>query len=77
MIRSLIFFQQFLIADSKWGSILIKSTDSHKNSVLHVAANENSLSAVSVLMEKKVESHIKNVAEKTPMHLAAEKGHHQ
>ena len=80
MIRSLIsqiFFQQFLIADKKWGSTLIKSTDTLKNSVLHVAASENNLSAVTVLIEKKVQCHSKNVAEKTPLHLAAEKGHQE
>ena len=70
-------FQQFLITDSKWGSKLIKSTDSQKNSVLHVTARENDLSAMAVLMEHKVESYIKNVDGKTPMHLAAEMGHHE
>ena len=69
-------FQQFLIADSEWGSKLIKSTDSQKNSVLHVTARENDLSSMAVLMEHKVESYIKNVDGKTPMHLAAEMGHH-
>ena len=70
-------FQQFLITDSNWGTTLIKSTDSQKNSVLHVTARENDLSAMEVLMEHKVESSIKNAYGKTPMHLAAEMGHHQ
>ena len=70
-------FQQFLVADSKWGSRLVKSTDSQKNSVLHVTARENDLSAMAVLMEHKVESHIKNLDGKTPMHLSAERGHHE
>ena len=70
-------FQQFLIADSKWGSKLIKSTDSKQNSVLHVTALENDLSALAILMEHKIESYIKNVDGKTPMHLSAEKGHHE
>ena len=70
-------FQQFLIADKKWGLALIKSTDSQKNSVLHITARENDLSAMAVLMEHKVESYIKNVDGKTPMHLAAEMGHHK
>ena len=70
-------FQQFLITDSKWGYRLIKSTDSHKNSVLHVTARENDLSAMAVLMKHKVDSNIKNVDGKTPMHLAAEMGHHE
>ena len=32
---------------------------------------------MAVLMEHKVESYIKNVDGKTPMHLAAEMGHHE
>ena len=70
-------FQQFLITDSKWGTKLIKSTDSQKNSVLHVTAMKNDISAMAVLMEHKIEGNIKNIDGKTPMHLAAEKGHHE
>ena len=68
-------FQQFLIADSNWGITLIKSTDSQRNSVLHIASRKNDLSAMTVLTEHSVESNIKNEDGKTPMHLAAEKGH--
>ena len=75
LLISQIFFQQFLIADKMWGSTLIKSTDTLKNSVLHVAASEKNIPAVTILVEKKVQCHSKNVAEKTPLHLAAEKGH--
>ena len=64
-------------ADSTWGPRLIKSTDSHENSVLHVTARDNDISAMTVLMELQVESDIKNVDGKTPMHLAAEKGHQE
>ena len=71
------FFQQFLITDSKFGSKLIESTDSQKNSVLHVTAMKNDISAMAILMKHKVESYIKNVDGKTPMHLAAEMGHHE
>ena len=56
---------------------MVISTDSQKNSVLHVTARENDLSAMTVLLEHKVESYIKNVEGKTPMHLAAEMGHHE
>ena len=70
-------FQQFLITDSKWGTKLIKSIDSQKNSVLHVTAMKNDISAMAVLMEHKIEGNIKNIDGKTPMHLAAEKGHHE
>ena len=70
-------FQQFLITDPKWGPQLIKCTDSQKNSVLHVTARENDLSAMTVLMKHKVESSTKNVDGKTPMHLAAEMGHQE
>ena len=70
-------FQQFLITDTKFGSKLMKSTDSQRNSVLHVTAMNNDLSAMAVLIKHKVESNIKNVDEKTPMHLAAEMGHHE
>ena len=74
---NLSFNMQFLITDTEWGSKLIRSTDSQKNRVLHVTARENDLSAMTVLMEHKVESYITNVDGKTPMHLAAEKGHHE
>ena len=56
---------------------MVKSTDSQKNSVLHVAARDNDISTMTVLMELQVESDIKNVDGKTPMHLAAEKGHQE
>ena len=56
---------------------MVKSTDSYGNSVLHVTARENDLSAMTVLMELQVKSDIKNVDGKTPMHLAAEKGHQE
>ena len=69
--------QKFLVADSTWGPKLVKSTDSYKNSVMHVAARDNDISAMTVLMELQVKSDIKNVDGKTPMHLAAEKGHHE
>ena len=69
-------FQQFLIADPKWGSKFIQSTDSQKNRVLHVTARENNLSAMAVLIDRKVESNIKNMEGKTPMHIAAENGHY-
>ena len=71
------FFQQFLITDSKWGIKLRKSTDSQKNTVLHITARGNDIPAMAVLMKHKVESSIKNVDGKTPMHLAAEMGHHE
>ena len=70
-------FQQFLITDPEWGPKLVKYTDGDKNSVLHVTARENDLTAMAVLMEHKVESYIKNVDGKTPMHLTAERGHHE
>jgi len=44
---------------------------------LHVTARENDLSAMAVLIEHKVESNIRNVDGKTPMHVAAEMGHHE
>ena len=45
--------------------------------MLHVTARENDLSAMAILIEHKVESNTKNVNGKTPLHLAAEKGHHE
>lgn len=70
-------FQQFLIKDTEYGSSLCKSTDTHKNGVLHVTARENDLAAMAVLMKHKVKSNVKNKDGKTPMHLAAEEGHHE
>jgi len=45
--------------------------------VLHVTARENDLAAMAVLMKHRVESNVKNKDGKTPMHLAAEEGHHE
>ena len=70
-------FQQFLINDTEYGSSLCKSTDRHNNGVLHVTARENDLAAMAVLMEHRVKSNVKNKDGKTPMHLAAEEGHHE
>jgi len=60
-----------------WGTKLIESTDNDKNRVLHITARENDLLAMQVLIAEKVESYIRNVDGKTPMHLAAENGHHE
>ena len=70
-------FQQFLIMDTEYGTSLCKSTDSHKNSVFHVTARENDLEAMAVLMKHGMRSYVKNMDGKTPMHLAAEEGHHE
>ena len=70
-------FQQFLIMDTEYGKSLCKSTDSHKNGVLHVTARENDLEAMTVLMKHGVRSNVKNMDGKTPMHLAAEEGHQE
>ena len=45
--------------------------------MLHITARENNLSAMAVLLAQKVDSCIKNADGKTPMHLAAENGHHE
>jgi len=60
-----------------WGTKLIESTDNDKNRVLHITARENDLLAMQVLIAEKVESYIRNADGKTPMHLAAENGHHE
>jgi len=60
-----------------WGTKLIESTDNCKNRILHIAARENDLSVLQVLVAEQVESYIKNTDGKTPMHLAAENGHHE
>ena len=70
-------FKQFLITDTEYGKSLCQSTDSHKNGVFHVTARENDLAAMAVLMEHGVKSNVKNMDGKTPMHLAAEEGHHE
>ena len=70
-------FKQFLITDTEYGKSLCQSTDSHKNGVLHVTARENDLAAMAVLMKHRVKSNVKNMDGKTPMHLAAEEGHHE
>ena len=60
-----------------WGAKLIKFTDNEGNRVLHITARENDLPAMAVLLAHKVDSCIKNAEGKTPMHLAAETGHHE
>lgn len=67
---------QFLIADPKMGSDLYKSTDGEGNTVLHIIAKKADLEALLVLIDLKVDSGIQNAQDKTPMHLAAEAGHH-
>ena len=56
---------------------MIKSTDRDENTVLHIAVSKNNLLAVTVLMEHNVESNVKNVDGKTPLHLAAEDGYQE
>ena len=45
--------------------------------MLHITARQNDLTAMAVLVAENVDSCIKNADGKTPMHLAAENGHHE
>lgn len=67
---------QFLITDPKMGSDLYKSTDGEGNTVLHITAKKADLEALLVLINLKIDSGVQNAEDKTPMHLAAEAGHH-
>lgn len=67
---------QFLITDPKMGSDLYKSTDDEGNTVLHITAKKADLESLQVLINLKVEGGVQNAEDKTPMHLAAEAGHH-
>jgi ankyrin repeat protein len=57
---------------------LVNSTDSSYNTPLHLAAENGNIEAVDVLLQiakKRIKVNAKNGVQKTPMLLAASRGH--
>ena len=64
-----------MLKDGSWGRKIRDARNDCKNTFLHVAAFHGNAEAVVALMDQGVPAASKNNESKTPMHLAAVKGH--
>ena len=70
---------QLILSTLSGRRLCSESKDQEGNALLHIAAWDGITEVIELMLEKKhgIKCDVKNADGKTPMHLAAEKGHHK
>ena len=68
---------QFMLGIESWCEMLCDVSDDHGNTPLHIAATKGNLHAVTLLVNHNAKTDAVNKDNKTPVHLAAERGCHR
>ena len=70
---------QLILSTLSGRSLCSESKDHNGNAVLHIAARDGITGIIELLLEWKheIKYDVRNAEGKTPMHLAAENGHHK
>ena len=70
---------QLILSTPSGRSLCSESKDQEGNALLHIAASDGLTRVIELMLEWKheIKCDVKNAEGKTPMHLAAENGHHK